>query len=110
VSADDVMLSVTSKAGAVGVRVPEPVVERMQLDSTAVAALGTLVATKDTVIVRQDQRITADSLVLALTSHAFAALRREKEPWCGRRCGIVLGVGGMLAAAVAVEYVRRTFR
>jgi hypothetical protein len=82
----------------------------MRLDSTAVAALGTLVRWKDTLIVRQDQRIRADSLELLATSHAFHALEHAKEPRCGRRCGIVLGVGGMLVAAVAVDQMRRTFR
>ena len=72
--------------------------------------LGTLVQWKDTVIVKQDRRISADSLGLVATSNAFAALQRAKEPRCGRRCGIVLGVGGVLVAAVAVEQVRRTIR
>jgi hypothetical protein len=65
---------------------------------------------KDTVIVRQDRRIAADSAELVATSNAFSALQRVKEPRCGRRCGIILGVGGMLVAAVAAEQVRRTFR
>ena len=109
-SADDVVVVASPDATPVEVPVPAPVVERMRLDSSAVARLGTLVRCKDTVIVRQDQRITADSLELLATSSAFHALERVKEPRCGRRCGIVLGVGGMLAAAVAVEQVRRTFR
>ena len=108
--ADDVVVVASPNAAPVEVPVPAPVVERMRLDSSAVATLGTLVRWKDTVIVRQDQRITADSLELLATSSAFHALERVKEPRCGRRCGIVLGVGGMLAAAVAVEQVRRTFR
>jgi hypothetical protein len=52
----------------------------------------------------------ADSLELLARANAFTALQRVKAPRCGRRCGIILGVGGMLAAAVAVEQVRRTFR
>ena len=92
------------------VQVPAAVIERMRLDSTAVAMPSTLVRWKDTVIVRQDQLITADSLQLVATSNAFTSLQRVKVPRCGRRCGIVLGVGGMLAAAVAVEQVRRMFR
>jgi len=110
VSADDVMVSVTPNAAPLELRVPAPVVERMQLDSSAVTALGTLVRWKDTVIVKQDRRITADSIELIATSNAFHSLQRAKEPRCGRKCGIVLGVGGMLAAAVAVEQVRRTIR
>jgi hypothetical protein len=104
------MVSATPNGPVVKVRVPGPVVERLRLDSTAVATLGRLVRWKDTVIVAQDRRITADSLELAATSSAYHALERVKEPRCGRRCGIVLGVAGMLAAAVAVEQVRRTFR
>jgi hypothetical protein len=110
VGADDVMISATPNVAPVAVAVPPPVVERMQLDSGAVATLGTLVRWKDTMIVRQDLRIAADSVELVATSNAFTALERVKEPRCGRRCGIVLGVGGMLAAAVAVEQVRRTLR
>jgi hypothetical protein len=90
--------------------VPTPVIERMRLDSAAVDALGTLVQRKETVIVAQDRRITADSVELVATSNALSAVERVKQPRCGRKCGIVLGVGGMLAAAVAVEQVRRTFR
>ena len=110
VNSDVVRVSATPNAVPQDLRVPPPVVERMQLDSTAIATLGTLVQWKDTVILRQDRRISADSIELVATSHAFAALQRVKEPRCGRRCGIVLGVGGMLAAAVAVEQVRRTIR
>jgi hypothetical protein len=110
VSANDVMVSATPNAAPLEVRVPAPVIERMQLDSSAVAALGTLVRWKDTVIVKQDRRITADSIELVATSNAFHTLQRAKEPRCGRKCGIVLGVAGMLAAAVAVEQVRRTIR
>ena len=103
---------IIAAAGAPPVEVPVPpaVVERMRLDSTAVVTLRTVVRWKDTLIVRQDQRIRADSLELLATSHAFHALERMKEPRCGRRCGIALGIGGMLAAAVAVGQVRRTFR
>lgn len=110
VSVDDVMVSATPNVEAALSRVPAPVVERMRLDSTAVVALDTLVHWKDIVIDAQDRRIAADSLELIATSNAFTALQRVKEPRCGRRCGIVLGVGGMLAAAVAVGQVRRTFR
>jgi hypothetical protein len=110
VGADDVLISATPNLAPVPIAVPPPVVERMQLDSSAVATLGTLVRWKDTVIVRQDRRIAADSAELVATSNAFSALQRVKEPRCGRRCGIILGVGGMLVAAVAAEQVRRTFR
>jgi hypothetical protein len=109
VGADEVMVSGTP-AAPLGVRVPAPVVERMQLDSSALAALGTLVRWKDTVIGAQDRRIAADSLELIATSNAFNTLQQVKTPRCGRKCGIVLGIGGMLAAAVAVEQVRRTIR
>ena len=107
---DEVTVSATPSAIPTRVRVPAPAVERMQLDSVAVVALGALVQWKDTVIVAQDRRITADSLELVARSNAFDALQRAKEPRCGRRCGIVLGVAGMLAAAVAVGQVRRMFR
>jgi hypothetical protein len=110
VSPTEVTLSTTPDAAPLGVRVPAPVVERMRLDSTAVATLGRLLRWKDTVIGAQDRLITADSLALIATSNAFNALERVKRPRCARRCGIVLGIGGMLAAAVAVEQVRRTFR
>jgi hypothetical protein len=110
VGVDDVQVSAVPNAEPAVVCVPPPVVERMQLDSTAVAALRVLLQWKDTVIVRQDERITADSLELLARANAFTALQRVKAPRCGRRCGIILGVGGMLAAAVAVEQVRRTFR
>jgi hypothetical protein len=99
-----------ARARIAAIRVPVPVVEPMQLDSAAVASLVTLVRWKDTVIVRQDQRISADSLELLAKSHAFSALQRVKEPRCGRKCGVVLGVGGMLAAAVTIGQVRRAFR
>lgn len=108
--ADDVTVSLVPDAESTTVRVPAPVVERMRLDSSAVVALGTLVRWKDTVIVRQDRQLSADSLELLARSNAFSALERVKDPWCGRRCGIVLGVGGMLATAVAVEQVRKVFR
>lgn len=110
VDVDDVQVSAVPNAEPAVVCVPPPVVERMQLDSTAVAALRVLLQWKDTVIVRQDERITAVSLELLARANAFTALQRVKAPRCGRRCGINLGVGGMLAAAVAVEQVRRTFR
>jgi hypothetical protein len=110
VSADDLVVTAMPNAESLLVRVPTPVVERMRFDSAAVAALGMLVQRKETVIVAQDRRITADSLELAATSNALSALERVKQPRCGRKCGIVLGVGGMLAAAVAVGQVRRTFR
>ena len=90
--------------------VPPLVIERTQLDSSAISALGTLVQWKDTLILRQDQRIAADSLELLASANAFSALKRAKSPRCGRRCGILLGVGGMLAAAVAVGQVRRAVR
>ena len=101
-----------SRAAAARARadMPPPAVERMHLDSAAVAALSTLVRLKDTVIVMQDRRITADSLDLVATSHAFQALQRVKEPRCGRRCGIAIGIGGMLATAIAVGQVRRALR
>ena len=110
VGADDLAVSITPNAEPLVVPVPTPVVARMQLDSTAVAALGVLVQKKETVIAAQDLRIRADSVELSARSNAFAALQRVKEPRCGRKCGIVLGVGGMLAAAVAVGQVRRVFR
>lgn len=110
VDATNLIVLAKPNGSAIPIQVPEPVVERMQLDSGAITALGTLVRWKDTVIVRQDQRISADSLELAATSNAFTMLQREKEPRCGRKCGIVLGVGGMLAAAVTIEQVRRAFR
>jgi hypothetical protein len=110
VGASDVRISATPNAAPLKVRVPTAVVEAMQLDSTAVAALSTVVRWKDTVIVRLDQRIAVDSVELLAASNAFHALLRMKEPRCGRRCGIVLGVGGMLVAAVAVEQVRRAAR
>ena len=110
VSVDGVMGSATPNAAVMSFPVPAPVIERMQLDSTAIAALGMLVRWKDTVIVAQDHRITADSLELVATSDAFKELQRIREPHCGRKCGIVLGISGMLAAAVAVEQVRRTLR
>ena len=110
VNAGVVRVSATPNAVPQDLRVPPPVAERMQLDSTAIATLGTLAQWKDTVILRQDRRISADSIELVATSHAFAALQRVKEPRCGRRCGIVLGVGGVIAAAVAVEQVRRIIR
>jgi hypothetical protein len=110
VSADDVLVSATPHDTSAAIRVPEPVVTRLRLDSSAVAALGTLVRWKNTVIVAQDGRITADSVALVATSNAFDALQRVKEPRCGRRCGIVIGVGSMLLAAVAIDQVRRTFR
>ena len=109
VGVDDVQLAVPNAEPAV-VWVPPPVVERMQLDSTAVAELRVLLQWKDTVIVRQDERITADSLELLARANAFTALQRVKAPRCGRRCGIILGVGSMLAAAVTVEQVRRMLR
>ena len=109
-SADDVMVSATLGGPAVSVRLPTPVVERMQLDSTAVATLGTLVRWKDTVIVAQDRRITADSMQLVATANAFDALQRVRAPRCARKCGIALGIAGMVAAAVAVEQLRRAFR
>src|SRR5207248_6816326 len=62
VGADEVMVSTSPDAAPLGVRVPAPVVERLRLDSSAVATLGTLVSWKQTVISAQDQRITADSL------------------------------------------------
>jgi hypothetical protein len=107
---DDVQVSAAPNAAVALIRVPPPVVERMRLDSSAVSTLGMLVRWKDTVIVMQDRRITADSLELLATTNAFAALERAREPRCGRRCGIILGVGGMLATAVAMEQVRRMFR
>lgn len=107
---DEVTVRVTPDAVPLNVRVPTAVVDRMRLDSTAVATLGLLVRWKDTVIVAQDRRITADSLQLAATSKAFDALQEVKEPRCGRRCGILLGVSGMLAAAIAVEQVQRMFK
>ena len=110
VSAEGLVVTVTPNAEPEVVRVPTPVVERIRLDSAAVDALGLLVQRKDTVIVAQDRRITADSVELAGRAKAFAALGRVKEPRCGRRCGIVLGVGGMLATAIAVEQVRRAIR
>jgi hypothetical protein len=110
VGVDELMVSATPAAAPLGVRVPAPVVERMQLDSSALAALGTLVRWKDTVIRAQDRRIAADSLELIATSNAFNTLQQVKTPRCGRKCGIVLGIGGMLATAVAVEQVRRTIR
>ena len=51
-------------------------------------------------LVAQDRRITADSLELIATSNAYRALEQVKEPRCGRRYGIVIAVGGILAAAV----------
>lgn len=110
VSADDVIVSAGPNAVPEVVRVPAPVIDRLRLDSVALTAFGTLVRWKDTVIVRQDQRISADSIELAATRHAFTALQRTKESRCGRKCGIVLGVGGLLAAAVTIGQVRRTFR
>jgi hypothetical protein len=110
VAAGEVIVSGESNAGPVSVRVPAPVVDRMELDSIAVATLGTLVQRKETLIVAQDLRIAADSIELVATSNAFHALERVKEPRCGRRCGIFLGVGSMVAAAVAVEQVRRMIR
>jgi hypothetical protein len=110
VGAEKVMVSALPDEPAMEIDVPAPVVERMRLDSSAVAALGTLVRWKDRVVGAQEQRIAADSVELLATSKAFTALERVKEPRCGRRCGIILGVGGMLATAVAVEQVRKTFR
>jgi hypothetical protein len=110
VSAGELVVRAMPNAESLVVRVPTPVIERMRLDSAAVDALGTLVQRKETVIVAQDRRITADSVELVATSNALSAVERVKQPRCGRKCGIVLGVGGMLAAAVAVEQVRRTFR
>jgi hypothetical protein len=110
VSAGDLVVIATPNAESLVVRVPTPVVERMRLDSGAVAALGLLVQRKETVIVAQDHRITADSVELAATSNALSAIERVKQPRCGRKCGIVLGVGGMLAAAVAVGQVRRAIQ
>jgi hypothetical protein len=91
-------------------RVPAPVVERMQLDSSAIAGLETLVRWKDTVIVKQNLLIAADSLELMARSNEFNALLRVKQSRCGRRCGIVLGIGGLLAAAVTVEQMRRAIK
>ena len=108
--AAEVVVSAAADAAPAAVKVPAAVVERMELDSTAVATLVTLVRWKDTVIVRQDQRIRADSIELVATTRAFTVLERVKAPRCGRRCGIMLGVGSMLAAAVTIEQVRRTFR
>ena len=107
---DEVTVRVTPDAVPLNVRVPTAVVDRMRLDSSAVVTLGTLVRWKDTVIVAQDRRITADSLQLVATSNAFDALQRVKQPRCGRRCGIILGLGGMLAAAVAVGQMKQMFR
>ena len=110
IDTDTVLVSAAPGEEATPVRVPAPVVDRMRLDSTAVATLGALLRWKNSVIVAQDRRIAADSLELVASSNAFSALQRVKQPRCGRRCGIVLGVGGMLAAAIAVEQVRRTLR
>jgi hypothetical protein len=110
VSGSGLIVSESPDVTPTQIRVPPSVIDRLTLDSTAVSALGTLVRWKDTLIFRQDQRITADSVELLATWHALTALQRVKEPRCGRKCGIVLGVGGMLAAAVVVEQVRRTFR
>lgn len=110
VGADGVVVPSARDVPPVPMRVTAPVVERMRLDSTALDALGTLVRWKDTVIVRQDRRFIADSLELAAASNAFTALQRVKEPRCGRKCGIVLGVGGILAATITIDKLRQTFR
>jgi hypothetical protein len=110
VTAPDASVSPQPNGLPPAIDVPPAVLERLQLDSSAVAALGTLVRLKDTVIVRQDRLIAADTLEVIATAKAFRALERLKEPRCGRRCGIALGVGGMIAAAVAVEQVRRMVR
>lgn len=81
--------------------------QRLELPSVAA-----LVKTSDAVVVQDSttfvKQAAKDSVNLvfykAVDAHD-SALEREKEPWCGRKCGVAIGVGttlGVVYAAVRI--------
>lgn len=90
--------------------VPPEVVEERAADSSAIAHLTVVVAVQDTLIAVQDDRHTADSVALGAANHEIDVIKKQKQPRCGKKCGIAIGVvatvGTVFLAGRAADVVR----
>jgi hypothetical protein len=89
------------------IEVPEAVVERIRVDSAAITTLAETEQWEDCLIAALRDRIAADSMGNVATRVAMTALERERHPRCGRRCGVALGVAGVVAAGIVLDQTRK---
>lgn len=82
-------VEVTPASPAMVIRVPEPVIARIEADSALIEAQATEILGLRALIV-------ADSVVIRSQQVALQDLEHAKAPRCGMKCGIGLGVGGLL--------------
>jgi len=92
------------------VPVPPLVTDRIQADSAAIAAL-TLALTWDTrAEAAQQEQLLADARARDAARLTIAQLEHERNPRCGRRCGMVLGAASVVALGIAVGQASRLLR
>jgi hypothetical protein len=87
--------------------VPPLVTDRLRADSAAISALSLALTSDSTALASQEALLMARAQINEAARRTIAALERERQPRCGRRCGMVLGAVSIVALGVALDQTRR---
>jgi hypothetical protein len=86
--------------------------QRVELASVAAALVraDSLSIQVAPTVVKQAAKDTANLVFYHAVDAHDSALEQEKEPWCGRKCGVAIGVGTTVGVVyVAVRIIARSF-
>lgn len=92
------------------VPVPPLVTERIRADSAAISALSMALVWDGRAMAVQDELLGAEARAGSAARLTIAELQRARSSRCGRRCGMMLGVLGVVALGVACDQARRLVR
>ena len=94
--ASSLSVQLTPGGASTLVAIPAPVVDRLRADSAAVVSLGAAMGWQDSIIVAQRQQIASDSVARTSAGAVIRALDHERRARCGWKCGVVIGVVGLV--------------
>jgi hypothetical protein len=87
--------------------VPPLVTDRLRADSAAISALSLALTSDSMALASQEALLMARAKINEAARRTIASLERERQPRCGRRCGMVLGAVSIVALGVALDQTRR---
>lgn len=68
-------------------------------------SVATLIKVADARGAKDSTSLAKQDLLIATLGKRVDLLQQEKEPWCGRRCGITIGVAGTIGVAYVIVKV-----
>lgn len=97
----------TGTAAPVTVPVPPLITDRILADSAAIGALTLALAWDNRAVETQKEQLLADARARDAARLTITQLEHERNPRCGRRCGMVLGAASIVALGIAVGQAGR---